>query len=87
MLTHGTRVAHICVRKRIIIGSNNGVSPSRRQAIISTNAGILLTRSLGANFNDVLITIDTFLFKEMHLEMAPRNLARSQFVKKIFNNS
>ena len=30
-----------------IIGSDNGLSPGRRQAIIWTNAGILLIGSLG----------------------------------------
>ena len=33
---------HICVSKLTSIGSDNGLSPDRRQAIIWTNAGILL---------------------------------------------
>ena len=41
-LTHWGQVTHICVRKLNIIGSDNGLSPGRRQAIIWTNAGILL---------------------------------------------
>ena len=41
-LTHWGRVTHICVSKLIIIGSNNGLSPGRHQAIIWTNAGIKL---------------------------------------------
>ena len=41
-LTHWGRVTHICVGKLTIIGSNNGLLPERRQAIIWTNAGILL---------------------------------------------
>ena len=32
---------HICVGKLTIIDSDNGLSPGRRQAIISTNAGLL----------------------------------------------
>ena len=40
--THWGRVTHICVSKLTIIGSDNGLSPGRRQAIIWTNAGILL---------------------------------------------
>ena len=40
-LAHRGRATHICVGKRIIIGSENGLSPSRRQAIIWTNAGLL----------------------------------------------
>ena len=43
------RVTHICVGNLNIIGSNNGLSPGRRQAIIWTNAGILLIRPLGTN--------------------------------------
>ena len=36
-----------------IIASDNGLSPVRRQAIIWTNAGILLIGSLGTNFSDI----------------------------------
>ena len=39
---HWGRVTHICVGELTIIGSDNGLSPGRRQAIIWTNAGILL---------------------------------------------
>ena len=42
VLTHWGRVTHICVSEIIIIGSDNGLSPGRRQAIIWTNARILL---------------------------------------------
>ena len=38
ILTDGRRVMHICVSKLTIIGSENGLSPGRRQAIIWTNA-------------------------------------------------
>ena len=50
-LTHWGRVAHIWVGKLTIIGSDNGLSPGRRQAIIWTNAGILLIGHLGRNFS------------------------------------
>ena len=53
-LTHWGRVTHICVSKLTIIGSDNGLSPGRRQAIIWTNAGILLIRTLGTNFSEIL---------------------------------
>ena len=53
LLTHWGRVTHICRSKVTIIGSDNGLSPSRRQAIIWTNAGILLIRPLGTNFNEL----------------------------------
>ena len=42
LLTHWGRVTHICVGKLTIIGSDNGLSPGRHQAIIWTNTGILL---------------------------------------------
>ena len=41
-LTHWSRVTHIWVSKLTTIGSDNGLSPAWRQAIIQTNAGILL---------------------------------------------
>ena len=41
-LTHWGRETHICVSKITIIGSDDGLSPGRRNAIIWTNAGILL---------------------------------------------
>ena len=44
-----------------IIDSANGLSLVRRQAIICTNAGVLLTESLGINFKDVL---QQFSFKK-----------------------
>ena len=34
-------------------GSDNGLSPGRRQAIIWTNAGILLIGPLGTNINEI----------------------------------
>ena len=69
-LTHWGRVTHICVGKLIILGSDNGLSPGRRQAIIWTNAGILLIGPLGTNFSEILIRIQTFSFKKMHLKMS-----------------
>ena len=67
ILTHWGRVTHICVSKLTIIGSDSGLSPGRRQAIIWTNAGILL---IGTNFNDISIEIHIISFKEMHLKMS-----------------
>ena len=68
-LTHWGRVTHICVGKLTIIGSDNGLSPRRRQAIIWTNAGILLIGPLGTNFSEIQIGIQTFSFKKMYLKM------------------
>ena len=84
LLTHWGWVSHICVSKLTIIGSDNGLSPGRRKAIIWTNAGILLIRPLGTNFSEILIEIYTFLFKKIiwkcRLEMAAM-LSRPQWVK------
>ena len=67
--THWGRVTHICVSKLTIIGSDNGMSPRRHQAIISSNAGILLIGTLGTNFSEGLSKFHTFSFKKMHLKM------------------
>ena len=69
-LTHWGRVTHICVGKLTIIGSDNGLSPDRRQAIIWTNDGILLIRPLGTNFSEILIEILTFSFTKMRLKVS-----------------
>ena len=53
-----------------IIASDNGLSPGRRQAIIWTNAGILLIRTLGTNFREILGEIHSFSFSKMHLKMS-----------------
>ena len=71
ILTHWGRVTHICVSKLTIIGSDNGLSPDRRQAIIWTNAGILLIGPLGTNFNETSIEIHTVSFKKIHLKLSP----------------
>ena len=55
----------ICVSKLTTIGSDNSSSPGRRQAIIWTNATILLIGSLGTNFNNILIKIPKVSFKKM----------------------
>ena len=75
-LTHWGRVTHICVGSRTSTGSDNGLSPGRRQAIIWTNGGILLIGPLGTNFIEILIEIQTFLLKNIRLKMS-----RPQWVK------
>ena len=69
-LTHWGQMTHICVSKLTIIGSDNSLSPGRRQAIIWTNAGILLIGSLRKNFSETLIDILRFAFQKMHLKMS-----------------
>ena len=63
--THGGRVTHICVSKLTDIGSDNGLSPGRRQAIIWTSAGILWR----TKFSEILSEITPFSLKKMHLKM------------------
>ena len=61
----------MCVSKLTIIGSDNGLSPDRRQAIIWTNDGILLIGPLGTkNFSEILIEILTFSFKKMRMKVS-----------------
>ena len=72
-LTHSVRVTHTRVSKLTITVSDNALSPNRCQAIVWTNAGILLIRTLGENFSEILSEIPecSFSFKKMHLEMSP----------------
>ena len=69
-LTHWGRVTHICVSIPTILGSDNGLSPGRRQAIICTNEWILLIGPLSTNFSEILIKILTFSFKKMHMKVS-----------------
>ena len=69
-LTHCGRVTHIRASKLTIISSDNGLSPGRRQAIIWTNAGILLIGPLGTNFSEILVGIQIFSFRKMHLKVS-----------------
>ena len=72
--THWGRATHIYVGKLTNIGSDNALSPGRRQAIIGTNAGILLIGSVGINFSEIFIEIHTFSFRKMHLKMSSAKL-------------
>ena len=65
ILTHWGRVKQICVGNVTIIGSDNGLSPGRRQAIPYTNVGISLIGPLATNFSEMLIEIHTFTFKKL----------------------
>ena len=86
-LTHWGRVTHICVGKLTIIASDNGLSPERHQAIIWTNAGLLLIGPLRTNFSEILIGIQTSLIQENVLENVVREIAsilsRPQCVKAV----
>ena len=71
VLTHWGRVTHTCVHNLTITGPDNGLSRGQRQAVIWTNAGMLLIGPLGTSFSEILIEIHTFSFKEIHLKMSP----------------
>ena len=62
-------MTHICVSKLNSIGSDNGLSPGQRQAIIWTNTEVLLIRPLGTNFSEIFTKIYTFSFKKVHCKM------------------
>ena len=73
VLTDWRWVTHIRVSKLTTIGSGKGLPPNRRQAIIWTNAGIVLILTLGRNFSEILNEIHTFPFKKMYLKRRLRN--------------
>ena len=79
-------MTHICVGNLNIVGSDNGLSPGRRQAIIWTNARILLFGSLGTNFNEVLIEFDTFSLKKMYLKRTSPKLRPCCFSLNVLNH-
>ena len=72
-INHWGWVTHICVSRITIIGSDNDWSPGRCQAIIWTNAGILLIRTLETNFSEILSEIHAFSSKKMHLKMSAKS--------------
>ena len=66
-ITQWVWVTHICVNKLTTIGSDNCLSPGRRQAIIWITAGI---KPFGINISQILVEIYTFSFRKMHLKMS-----------------
>ena len=84
-LTNWGRVTHICVSKVTMNGSGNGLLPGRRQAIIWTNAGILLIGHLGTNLSwnvnrNVYIFIQENAFESI-VRILAAILSRLQCVK------
>ena len=55
---------------RVSIGSDNGLSPVRHQAITWTGAVLLSIKPLGINFSQIVFEIKIFSFKKMHLKMS-----------------
>ena len=69
-LTHLGRVIHICISKFTTIGSDDGLLSVYCQAIIWTNAGILLIESLGTQFSEIVIKIHIYAVQKMLLKMS-----------------
>ena len=69
-LTHCCCLTHTCVSKLTIIGSDNDVSLGRHPAIIKTNVGILLMRTVGTNFSEISSETHISSLKKMHLKMS-----------------
>ena len=68
-------MTHICLSKLDIIGSDKGLSPEQRQAIIWTNAGILSIRHLRTNFSQILIKFSNIFIQENAFENAVCEIA------------
>ena len=64
------RLSDAYLRKCSIIVSDNGLLLGRHQAIIWTNAGILLILTFETNFSEILSEIHAFSFQKMHLRMS-----------------
>ena len=64
--TYWDWVTHMCVNKQNIIG----LSPDLRQAIIWTNAGILLIWPLWTNLSEMAIETRAFSSRKLHLKMS-----------------
>ena len=72
-----------------IIGSDNGLSPVRRQAIIWTNAGLLLFRPMETNFREISIKWKSFHWRKCVRRCRLQNgnhFSRPQLVKYIAYN-
>ena len=63
-------MTHIWDHKITIIGSDNGLSPGRRQATVWTNAAVLLIGPLGTIFSEISTENHRFSSKKMDLKMS-----------------
>ena len=68
-------MTHVCVNKLTIIGSDIGLSPSRRQNIIWTDD--IVIRNLGPNFSEFLSKIHSTFIHENAFENVACELAAS----------
>ena len=65
----------ICVGKQTINGSHNDLSPERRQAIIWTNAEILLIGPVVTTVSEICIEIKTFSLTNLYLKVSSAKVA------------
>ena len=83
-LTYWGRMTPACVNNLTFIGSGNGLSPGRYQAIVWTNARILLIKPLRTNFSKISIEILYIFIQENTFEYTVRKmgavLSRSECV-------
>ena len=70
LLTHPPSCRIYASVNWVSIGSDNGLSPIRRQAIIQTNADLLAIGPLRINFREILIKIQIFSFTKMHMKIS-----------------
>ena len=68
-------MTHICIGDLIIIGSDNGLSPGRCQAIIWTNAELLLNGPLETNFSEFFNRNFNIFIQENAFESVVREMA------------
>ena len=78
-------MTHISASKLTTTGSDNGLSPDRRQAIIWTKAGMLLIGPLGTNVSEILGAFSNIFIQENEFESVVCEIAailsRPQCVK------
>ena len=53
-----------------LMGQNEAYMLGRYQTIIWTNAGIVLIRTSGTNFNEIWSEIHIFTYKKLHLKLS-----------------
>ena len=82
--THWSWVTHVCVANLNIIFSCDGLSLSRRQAIIRTNAGIVIIVTLGTNCSEILIKFK-YLFEIFFENIVFETLSISYWPQRVKN--
>ena len=74
-LTHWGIVTDICVSRLTIIGSDNGLAPSRPPSHYLNQCWLIANWTPGNKFQWIWIEILSFSFKKMHLQMLSAQMA------------